>query len=912
MTGTSGVSKKLCACFLIAVSPATAIAGCFDSVLSPGYWSLQGGFSQDGGKSFFSTALVGETVEVYADMQPLPEHIGQKADVYLSVGTDIAKGTSISRPVSSSTRSFSINEQGKFEPFNRSTPAPFASNVTLAARHHVKIFTGKISKPQTFQVSASYCINGKIFLSFGGINLLSAYSGEHNLKVDFPPLTKIAFTGETLTFRGSVSSTQTPGNATVEISAPGNEPFSTKVQPDGRWLLSDIPISKQMTLALKVDGKVADAKDYTINTEPQWVDLEGLTLDSANRQAYVVDRMLQRIFKVNLDTGVRSLVPEQAQPLRTILSAPTDLALDKQTAQVFISDQDQVRLASLKISSNPVLEPFLPPASQDAFNYYNLGTVKYHEGTRDVYIGDAISGRIFSFNQQTGITKSIATLPVVHYPGDGSGFAAISPRGVNGLIVDETNARLLVVSRTERKIGAVDLKTGKVTVVFDEASATVQRLPGFLFPDSDAGAPREIAGYLAIAHDTKRNLLIVADRLNLYAINLATNTATQLFNGQESLLQVIEIRDIEYDATGDRYIVVDGIANRMLAYDPATQYTRVLSGNLSARNFQSLDTFAAAEHAQSLLTFELYDDARLYNLPRDNVSILKGTLPVRFPPLTNLVLPGLLSPIEDPAGERYFYGRGRTLAYDAVRNQHLSLKRSVVLPTVPPSGSTGFPTGFAPINTVTRISILRSDNTPLSLNETELTPVYAGDSKDLQALTRVAVNPDGSRYVLGDAAGALYLLNPVTAVVTKVTNGLAGSDLMVAMAVAGNYLFQLNNKGDLYRVDLQPANNSYGQRLLVSGSTRGSGPLPEIPGGIALSGGGSEILASSIITRSLIGIDTVSGMRTELSGAARGEGDAFVWPQDAVLLSDPQTIYVKDQHRLIAVDLASGDRVLID
>ena len=127
---------------------------------------------------------------------------------------------------------------------------------------------------------------------------------------------------------------------------------------------------------------------------------------------------------------------------------------------------------------------------------------------------------------------------------------------------------------------------------------------------------------------------------------------------------------------------------------------------------------------------------------------------------------------------------------------------------------------------------------------------------------------------------------------------------------------------DTVRAEVVSVDLADGQRTLVSGPDLGAGTALELPGDAVFddSGAASRLLVLDGALSALLGVDPVSGDRTVLSGQGVGAGvpfslDAQTWDLKVDRLDG--TAYVLDfggglyERRLVAVDLATGDRTLV-
>jgi DNA-binding beta-propeller fold protein YncE len=100
--------------------------------------------------------------------------------------------------------------------------------------------------------------------------------------------------------------------------------------------------------------------------------------------------------------------------------------------------------------------------------------------------------------------------------------------------------------------------------------------------------------------------------------------------------------------------------------------------------------------------------------------------------------------------------------------------------------------------------------------------------------------------------------------------------------------------------------------MVVSGATAGDGPPFEI-GAVAWDEDGGQVLLVAQTVNELHAVDPLTGDRELVSGDTRGTGPAFMNLRGVAVDTARRVAYVADvgQNGIVAVDLATGDRTLV-
>jgi hypothetical protein len=913
------------------------------------HWQLNGGPSADGGQTFRTRVTPGDTSDIYVELNPLAQHEAQHGDIYLLVKAGLStslNGDSLSR----ASQIYSMNGGGQLLPMQDiTTVQPWIKNFPLSNAALLPVYKGNLNLQEGYALELFYCVGNQSFWPDKVLGFSVDFQEAQQLQVFFPPLTNFNFTGSSLNFRGRVNADNPYSNAEVELSAEGLAPIVMPVAADGKWQISDAPVTNKMQLKLRVDGKVVDVSEYAINQEPLWQDLAGFSIDADKRLAYVVDNKKRAIFTVNLDSGKRELLPGSGELLADATGDLMDIALAKTSNHfaVVSKDSDQVPVGDVGDSANAGVITLALKTGAGGSTYFantDIRTVEYSEADKRLFVADWLSGAIYSYdvaNQKTSLLATITagfadSLPAgeleeVGVVGSRIDGLSITPRfslaGVTDIAIDEKNHQLLVVSMFAKKIWSINMDSGAVSEVFDQAKATViAPMPNSALPETSlpAGVFRA-DGYEALAFDEKRQLWVVAGLQQLLAIDLHSNSVSHVLDVARDAPSALTITDLAYDTVLDRYVYVDGVRNTLSSYDPQSKVASLLSGQQS---FGSLlyggSTLASVGQSAGLLLDER--DINVYS----ELNLLGDSVTRYFAGLTLRADKPFSAYRYQPANEGVFedfVDLPVALAHDASPEGYMVLTQAQSLTALLASDGIAGP----------RIRGVPSDlNLPVitTYNKTKLYAVkpdsirsdffahtqlldlnYAGDARDLDLIDLMAA-ADGSRYWLGSKSSAdLFVYDRQRATTKK----LAFGDFWYSAAIAsiGNELLVLDALGDLYRVAINPAQppvaSDVASKVLVSkASSVGFAGFIE-GASLLVAPTWQQAYTSYSYPVGPVGIERIdlqTGERSQLSGDEIGEGEPLEMLSNMVLVGDEQTLVLRDGDHFVAVDAVSGDRIV--
>lgn len=201
---------------------------------------------------------------------------------------------------------------------------------------------------------------------------------------------------------------------------------------------------------------------------------------------------------------------------------------------------------------------------------------------------------------------------------------------------------------------------------------------------------------------------------------------------------------------------------------------------------------------------------------------------------------------------------------------------------------------------------------------TVISDVRTGTGPVFAQLVDAAVDaPQGRALVLDASPGALLAVDLTTGARTVVSDAATGSGptlrmtSALALDAAAGRAFVAGGIGEtaaLVAVDLDT-----GDRTLISGPERGSGPALGNPKDVALDPAGNRALITDWVLGGLVAVDLATGDRTLVSTPATANGPTLELPDGVSLDAAQGRALLVDRMRgvLLAVDLDTGERTLL-
>ena len=206
---------------------------------------------------------------------------------------------------------------------------------------------------------------------------------------------------------------------------------------------------------------------------------------------------------------------------------------------------------------------------------------------------------------------------------------------------------------------------------------------------------------------------------------------------------------------------------------------------------------------------------------------------------------------------------------------------------------------------------------PISGNRRTVSNISTGSGPTFGFPMGVAIETGGQLVVADSALNALVRVDPVSGDRTTVSDATTGSgpsfsfpqdDFLVGIAVEANGQLVVADAGGDAVVRVDPIS---GNRTIISGTSRGSGPPFINPRGIAVEANGQLVVADAG-GDAVVRVDPISGNRTIISGTSRGSGPPFDFPVGiAVEASGDLLVTDISLDAVVRVDLVSGDRTIV-
>lgn len=368
--------------------------------------------------------------------------------------------------------------------------------------------------------------------------------------------------------------------------------------------------------------------DKTILTEDglpdslnELTDARSIEVDAVNNRALVVDRGINGIIAVNLDTGARTVMSNNTIP--DALSPFSDLsggiALDSANSRNRALVVDVATVIAIDLVTG-ARSPLTNTSTPDSINPFKqpFGVVFDLAGNRALVI-DATLDAIVAVDVATG-TRTILS-------------DSVTPDGTNVLVtplkiaLDTGNNRALVLDETLAAIVAVSLADGTRTIfsdnstpdannpfsapnggiVFDSENNRTLVLDGTAVIAVDNSGARNIfsdsstpdgnnpfLGPVGITIDSALNRALVADGSNqsIIAVNLANGTRTILSDAStpDTANVFNSLSSIEIDIANNRALVTDSGLDAIVAVDLTTGARTIVSNGTTPNSANDLIT----------------------------------------------------------------------------------------------------------------------------------------------------------------------------------------------------------------------------------------------------------------------------------------------------------------------------------
>jgi len=510
----------------------------------------------------------------------------------------------------------------------------------------------------------------------------------------------------------------------------------------------------------------------------------------------------------------------------------------------------------------------------------------------------------------------------------------ISPQG---LVLDSSNNRLLVMDRALNALLAIDLTTGARTVI------------------SDSTTPDNVNALLASANlvlDSDNNRVLVVDSVldAVFAVDLTPgiNMGARMVVSDNSTPDGVNAfvvpSDLVLDSSNNRLLVVDLGLNAVLAVDLTPGI------NMGARTVISDSTTPDDINAFSQPRSLVLDSANNRLLVVDGV--LSALLAVDLTPGINMGARTIISDVDTPNNSNWFISP-RHLVLDSANNRVMVLdatRRAVVAVDLTTGERTIVSDSTIPndVNTLTnpknllldsannRLLVTLGENGVISV---DLTPGINSGARTVivdnttpdnlvsfsEPRSVVLDSANNRALVVDSGANAVFAIDLTTGARTVISDSTTPDDVndmrepvRLALDSANNQLLVLNHirgsgEATVLGVDLTPGINM-GARTVISDSTTPDGTNAFFsPTSLALDSANNRVFVTDPGLRAVLEVDLTPGInmgaRTIISDRTTPDSvNRFINPQSLVLDSANNRVLVADAKSgaVLAVDLTPG------
>ena len=259
---------------------------------------------------------------------------------------------------------------------------------------------------------------------------------------------------------------------------------------NGRVLVVD-SIPPSLAAVMTVDFSTGDRailSDNAAGMGPNFRFPRGIVLDSANNRALVVDTIppvLAAVMTVDLSTGDRAILSDNATGTGPNISSPLGIALDSANNRVLVVDSSLAAVVAVDLSTGD--RAILSDASTGIGPNISAprGIVLDSANNRALVVDSSLAAVV-------AVDLSTGDRAILSDASTGMGPAFSYPLGI---ALDSANNRALVVDSSLAAVVAVDLSTGDRAILSDNAT----------------GTGPNISSPLGIALDSANNRILVVD-----------------------------------------------------------------------------------------------------------------------------------------------------------------------------------------------------------------------------------------------------------------------------------------------------------------------------------------------------------------------------------------------------------------
>lgn len=337
-----------------------------------------------------------------------------------------------------------------------------------------------------------------------------------------------------------------------DINAITQDGFATwEAEIPLKWGLNEIIISTQ-----DQEGNInPKALSFSVKRAQLLKSIQTITPDIAHNRALVLDKNLQAVFAVNLDTGERS-------PFSTNTHPNSDTPLEQPVCMTIDTANNRLLVIDMGFNSRSIVSIDLTTGSRtNLVKFGNLllapENVVFDKNKNRLLIGDSQAIIAYDFSSQE--FKNIPAYTIKNIPQSLYYFSNLA-----GLVMDDSHNRAFAID-THRLL-EIDLETNFLKIVSDINT-----------PDSvDWGTPKELA------LDTINNRVLVAS--TAHSKNKGAILSIDINTGQRSYLSNKTIPNESLPLTLNYHLAIIPGKNQLLVSDAYNQSIVSINTDNGARS----------------------------------------------------------------------------------------------------------------------------------------------------------------------------------------------------------------------------------------------------------------------------------------------------------------------------------------
>lgn len=652
---------------------------------------------------------------------------------------------------------------------------------------------------------------------------------------------------------------------------------------------SDNALVDDSATSVTFNGQITDSEDGVVSE----ADVASLSL---NDQAITLNAdsswSLQALVEQHENTYTFNLedlngeVTSHTQTLyqNTIMKGGYDIELDLAGGKVYVSDGELKALLVGDLSTGQFQRVSDATHGTGTALDFTRG-LALDKTNNAVYIADFIEANIIKVDLATGNREIFSNSTT------GTGDDLISPKEIE---IDEENNRLIVADGGAKAIFSVDLATGNRSIISRSGTQ---------------GSGDDFSSLTDIVLDVENDVMYCSEdgRGDVMAVELSTGNRTILSTGLSSP------HNITMDKPNNTLYVGSTGSDSITAIDAATGDQTLISDNSKGLGLtlNSLGGIAFDETNQRLIMSEFLADTIMFiDIQSGDRTLLEYGLP----------------------GEGDHFSSPWDLAFDAATNAAFIIQdddveldgiikidlsngdRSIISSATTGTGTNFDNTLMFDVNVENNLAIVTDEDLRAVFsvelttgNRTILSDDTTGEGQNFEGSYDAVIDYDNNRAFIADAG--IYSVDLTSGDRTLISADGNGFDFVTAMMhdTDNNRLLAIDDEYQaVVAVDIES-----GVRTVISSEEVGSGDEFSNPIAFAYDKDNNRLLLSDNSAPSIMAIDLTNGNRSVLSSNEVGNGVFMESLAGIAFNKDKNIIYAVLQDSLLAVDVVSGDRVIV-